>query len=454
MKRIEQKVLKFIDEKVLIEKNDKILVALSGGPDSVFLLHFLLKFRKRFNIEVAAVHINHMIRGKFAVEDEEFCRKLSVNSGIDFVVVRKKVKTFAKNYKYSIEEAGRVIRYKIFEKVLKQTGFNKIATAHNCSDNTETVLINLIKGTGIKGIAGIPVKRSNIIRPILSIKKDEILEYLNNYGIKYRIDESNVNTDYERNFLRKEIIPLIKKKLNPDFENVVFHSSEIFSGLSFMLENQIKKGLKDSVKVCDEGLEINVSEFEKIRDELRNFLIKSAVEEHFKVQLTFIDIIGINSLFSKKTGKSINLTNNLRAWREREFVIISNPDIPVNSKALTLIEGQTVKINNKTLIIRAVKKIPQKFSSSKLKEYISSDKISGNFTLRRWKAGDKFSPLGLKGTKKISDFLNEQKITSSKKKEQLLLTNNGRVVWVLGLRLDERFKITEDTERVIELCLK
>jgi tRNA(Ile)-lysidine synthase len=454
MKRIEQKVLKFIDEKDLVEKNDKILVALSGGPDSVFLLHFLLKFRKRYAIEVGAVHINHMIRGKSANEDEEFCRKLSINLNIEFLSVQKDVKSFAELHKFSIEEAGRVIRYKEFDKALKHIGFKKIATAHNCSDNAETVLLNLIKGTGIKGISGIPSKRGNIIRPILSLKKEEILEYLNNYGISFRIDESNLQTDYERNFLRKEIIPLIKKKLNPDFENAVFHSSEIFSGLSVLLNSQIREKLKETVKITDEGLKINVSDIDKVDDELKNYLIKRAIEEHFKTRLTFRDIKNIKSLFEKKSGKSISLSDNLTVARERQFVIVSYTDKNEPFKPLSLFEGDAVKINDKTLFILPVVETPKKFSGDKLREYISADKISGNFCLRRWKVGDKFSPLGLKGTKKISDFLNEQKISSSKKKEQLILTNKGQIVWVLGLRLDERFKITNYTKKVVELCLK
>ncbi|MDR3627869.1 MAG: tRNA lysidine(34) synthetase TilS [Ignavibacteriaceae bacterium] len=454
MKKEEEKALKYIDENGLIERDDKVLVALSGGPDSVFLLHFLLKFRKKFRIDVGAVHINHMIRGKAANEDEEFCRKLSVNLHIDFLSVRKNVRSLAKQHKISIEEAGRVVRYQEFEKALKQTGFNKIATAHNCSDNAETVLLNLIKGTGIKGISGIPPKRGNIIRPILCLKKDEILDYLNNYGIKFRIDESNLETDYERNFLRKKVIPLIRERLNPDFENALFHSSEIFAGFSVMLDSQIKEKIKGFAKVSKDGLNLNVGAINNADDEIKNYLIKAAVEGYFKIQLTFTDVKNIKALFEKRTGKSINLANNLTAGRERQFVIISSGVQDENFEPLSLAEGSKVKVNDKTLIVKPVEGIPEKFSGNRLKEYISADKLSGNFCLRRWKAGDKFSPLGLKGTKKISDFLNEQKIASSKKKEQLILTNKGRIVWVLGLRLDERFKITNNTKRIIELCLK
>ena len=454
MKKEEEKVIKYIDEKGLIEKNDKVLVALSGGPDSVFLLHFLLKFRKKFGIEVGAIHINHMIRGKSAIEDEDFCRKLSVNLRISFFSVSKNVKYFAKQNKISVEEAGRIIRYKEFEKALKIYGFNKIATAHNCSDNAETVLLNIIKGAGVKGLAGIPPKRGNIVRPILCLKKDEILNYLDNTGIKFRIDESNFETDYERNFLRKEIIPLIKDRLNPDFENAAFHSSEIFSGFSILLETRVKEKLEETVKNTDDGLSFYVDGINGIEDELKNYIIKSAVDDYFKVQLTYADVKSLKGLFSNRTGKSINLANNLKAVRERQSVIISLSEKDKGFEPVILSESSEIKIGGKTLVIKPVENAPGKYSGSRLKEYISADKISGKFCLRRWQAGDKFYPLGLTGTKKISDFLNEQKIASSKKKERLILTNKGKIVWVLGLRLDDRYKITNNTKRILELCLR
>ncbi|MEO8399554.1 MAG: tRNA lysidine(34) synthetase TilS [Ignavibacteriaceae bacterium] len=211
MKKIEQKVLKFIDEKNLISKNDIVLVALSGGPDSVFLLYFLNKFKKRFQISIGVFHLNHKLRGKNSDDDLIFCKNLSDKMKIDFLSSAKNIKQFAKENKISIEEAGRKIRYEELHRIAEKNNYNKIATAHIADDNTETVLLNLIKGTGLKGISGIPIKRGNIIRPILILTKKEILEYLHYYEIDYRVDESNLSIDYERNFLRSEVIPLIKK---------------------------------------------------------------------------------------------------------------------------------------------------------------------------------------------------------------------------------------------------
>ncbi len=228
MKKTEQKVLRFIDEKNLIEKDDRILVALSGGPDSVFLLHFLNKYSKKFKISFAAIHINNRLRGKAASADENFCKELTKKLGVRFYSIKRNVKAFAKKLKVSTEEAGRLIRYEEFESLSAKESFTKIATAHIADDNAETVLLNLIKGTGLNGISGIPYSRGKIIRPLLVLTKEEIVQYLKFYKINYRTDLTNLQSDYERNFLRNEVVPLIKKRLNPSLENTLLKSSEVF----------------------------------------------------------------------------------------------------------------------------------------------------------------------------------------------------------------------------------
>lgn len=224
MKSTEQKVIKFIQNHSLINNDDKILVAFSGGPDSVFLLYFLKKFTKKFGIHIAAFHLNHSLR-KSADKEQKFCEKFCDNSSIPFYTLKVDVKTFADQNKISVEEAGRILRYKYLQGYAKDGGFNKIATAHNADDNAETVLLNIAKGTGVKGISGIPVKRENIIRPVLCIRKSEIESYLKQNKIDYVVDKSNLTLKYERNFIRLKIISELEKKLNPQFVNSVLSTS-------------------------------------------------------------------------------------------------------------------------------------------------------------------------------------------------------------------------------------
>ena len=454
MKRIEQKVINFIADNNLININDKILIALSGGPDSVFLLHFLVKYQRKYRVELSAIHINHMIRGKDALEDQEFCRKLSVSLGIKYYTVNRNVKLFARKNKLSVEEAGRILRYNEFNKTIKNYGYNKVATAHNCSDNAETVLLNLIKGAGLKGLSGIPVKRDEIIRPVLCLTKAEILEYLDFYKVDYRIDRTNLGNDYERSFIRNSIVPLIKEKLNPDFENTAFHSTEIFKNISSYVDKQTKSIFKDTYIFNNEDLKIYISKLKELEPEIEGYFFKSVLYENFGLQTTFSDYKSLKSLIQKEAGKEVYLSNNFKAYRDREFIIILRNKIAEKFKPANIKVGESIRINEKSLSVVGVDEIPGKFSGNKLTEFISGDNISGDFILRPWHEGERFFPIGLKGSQKVSDFLNGQKISSLKKKEQLVLTNKDRIVWVLGLRLDDRFKVLKNTEKVIKLCLK
>lgn len=236
MKATEQKVLKFIKENDLISSGDKILIGLSGGPDSVFLLHFLNKYKKKFKIEIGVAHINHLLRGKESKKDNLFCEAICHELLIPFYHLSRNIKSYTKKYKTSLEVAGRKIRYEFFEKISSVNDYNKIATAHNSDDNVETVLINLVKGAGVKGIAGIPVRRKNIIRPVLSLTKKEILDYLEVNKFEYRIDKSNLTNEFERNYLRNEVIPLIHKNINPALSKTVLNTSLNLQRLNYWIE--------------------------------------------------------------------------------------------------------------------------------------------------------------------------------------------------------------------------
>ena len=456
MKTIEQKVLKFIDANSLIRKGDKILVALSGGPDSVFLLYFLKKYQSRLSASLAAFHLNHLLRGNDASMDEVFCKDLCASMNVPFYSVRKNVKQFALNKKVSIEEAGRILRYSELNKILKKISFNLIATAHHSGDNAETVLLNLIKGTGLKGISGIPVKRNNVIRPILLLSKDEILKYLQMNNVEFRIDSSNLQIDFERNFIRHELLPLIKKNLNPAVENSLFSSSQNFKSLYSYLLNVTNKVFGE-VSLQDSVLKIPLDSLNTLNDNLLTFSLKEIVERNFSESLTYKDITSLKGLISKQTGRSINLSSGLIAFKERGEVKISrvNNSREVNRNSISVVKGKEININGYTISVKPVKFEQISMGKEKTREFISADHIlKDDFIVRNWRNGDLFFPIGMKGTKKISDFLNELKIESHKKKDQLLLLNGKKIVWVIGHRLDDRFKITKNTKNFLELYLK
>jgi tRNA(Ile)-lysidine synthase len=454
MERIEQKFLKFIDEQSLIIRNEKILVGFSGGPDSIFLLHLLTKFKKKLQIEVCALHVNHLLRGNEAADDEKFCKNYCERNKIKFDSVRKRVKSFSERNRISLEEAGRILRYKEFESLVRKKRLDKIATAHNSNDNTETVLLNLIKGTGLDGISGIPVKRKNIIRPILCFTKDEILSYLSQKKINYRIDKSNFDSNFERNYLRNKIIPLIKERLNPSLETSIFNSSENFKKINEYIRTNEAEIFKNTNRDSSGIINVQIAELESVDKTIQGLLLKNLLERELKTQIFSNDLKKIFSLVKTQVGKRIELSGGIIVFRERDYLkIVPVPEVYLDSNTIIFI-GETKSTYAGQLSIKKCDSNTVVYSNNKNKEYISADTIAKQFSVRKWKPGDFFYPLGMKGSKKISDYLNENKVESSSKKNHLIMLNKNRIVWVIGMRLDERFKVTPLTKKILELCLE
>ncbi|MCU0413532.1 MAG: tRNA lysidine(34) synthetase TilS [Ignavibacteriaceae bacterium] len=453
-KTIEQKALKFIDENNLINKGDKILVALSGGADSAFLLSFLLKFKNRFKLDLAAFHLNHNLRKKTALEDEQFCSDFCSKNKIKFIGVSKDIKAYAKKFKVSIEEAGREIRYNELAKAAKKIGFNKIATAHNANDNIETILLNFIKGAGLKGLSGIPIRRDNIIRPILCLNAEEIRKYLKANKIPFRVDESNLDSDYERNFLRNEIIPKLKQKLNPRLEEKISNTSKIISEINSFIEKQVELIAQKAIESDGKVLRINLKTILQIDKSLLGIFLKSAVENNFDFELYSENIFALVGLMKAQSGRSVHLKEDIIASKERGELVIGKKTFTKSMKPTYKIKvGQNVRIDGKLISIIKITGKMFKFTPNKSIEFISADGLTNDFEIRRWKNGDRFHPIGMKGTKKISDFLMDEKISSLKKNEHLVLTNSGKIIWVIGLRIDERFKVKPETKKILKLSL-
>lgn len=454
MKSVEQKVIKFINHYRLILPGEKILIALSGGPDSVFALYFFNKYKKLFKITIGAAHINHSLRGKNADKDEEFSGRICEELKIDFYSVKVDVKAYCLKHKLSVEEAARELRYFSLQDVLKKYRYNKIVTAHTIDDNAETVLLNLIKGTGISGISGIPIVRENIIRPILAISKEEILKYLKNTGANYRIDQTNKDLHYKRNLIRHKIIPVIKKEINPSLEKTIFNSAQLFRNTGTIVNNYVKPIIKNIVTFTGESLLIDLKLFSSYPAEIFGEILKQAITNNLNFEFEYDDYVKIESLIENRVGKSISLSKSFIAIREREKIVIykrrkSKVFHPIEIK---MGEGKRIEDKNLNLLLTSVDKV--KFDKNRLHEFISADDLDNKFIIRRWKAGDKFIPLGLKDYKNISDFLTEQKLSFFDKKEQLLLINRNNIIWVIGLRIDDRYRLNKNTKKVCEIWLK
>lgn len=452
MKKTEEKVIRFIQSQSLIDRGDKVLVALSGGPDSVFLLHFLKKFKKKYDIDLAAFHLNHKLRGKNASADEKFCKQLCEQSGIKLFLEKKDVKSYAVKNKISVEEAGRIIRYQFLSTIAHKHNYSKIATAHIQDDNTETVLLNLIKGSGITGMSGIPVKRENIIRPVLCLSKAEILVYLHSKKVSYRIDESNLKNDYERNFLRLQIIPSLKERLNPSLDETIFNTSFIFKTFRKFIDEHITGFLISAVKSGKSEIKIDIYSLNSFHHSIASESLRKLILEKWKVSLNFDDIKRILELTKKQSGVNLQLPKNLIVLKDRGSIIIRECTFSKDEKSI--ISAGSINLKRGKLSVKRIKKDSVKLNSDSNLEYISADEISGNLTIRKWKNGDRFFPLGMKGEKKISDFLIDVKMNRLDKQNQFILADGEKIIWLIGKRIDNRYRITNKTKKVLQLCWK
>lgn len=454
MKKIEQKVIKFIKDHNIISSGDNILIALSGGPDSVFLLSFLVRFRNKYNIKIGLLHYNHKLRGEEAERDQNFCRSVAEQYNLPFFLEQGDVKKYAEENKLSVEEAGRILRYKALEAAAERKGFNKIATAHNSNDNEETILLNLFKGAGLHGITGIPVIRGNIIRPMLCLSKAEVLEYLSYYNISYITDSSNAECDFMRNKLRNIIIPLIKKEINPSLEKALLNFAFINSDINRYILADITKLAESVVSFGNNVLYLNKSELKKVTPSLTTALIKFALDKHFSCEFSYSDYLSIYRLMDKKAGKIAEISNNFKALNDRQSIIVFKNSSEWDFPERSIVLGTKIDVFGKTLEIIPVDKEEVAFLKDKKIEYISGDNINSIFTVRLWKSGDYFYPAGLNKKKLLSDFFTDIKLSAFEKKIQTVVENNGKIVWVTGQRIDDSVKIDNNTKKVVKLCLQ
>jgi tRNA(Ile)-lysidine synthase len=447
--KIYETVINFIKKHNLIENNSKLLIALSGGPDSVFSLHFFHQFKNKYKIELIAAHVNHNLRGNDSEKDQLFCERICNELKIPIFIKSVDVKKFARKNSQSIEEAARNLRYNFFEEISNQEKVDYIITAHNSDDNTETILLNLIKGTGLSGLSGIPIKRGKIIRPILSLSKKEIVEFLELNKINFRIDKSNYEINFERNKLRNVVIPEIEK-INPSLNSTLRNFSKNISSINIFIQQEINKLFKKFVKKNENQFIVNEKLFSRENVLISSLVIKKLFDEHLKIPFTSNDSEKVKNLVDLQKGTVVKLKTAVKVIREEKSINFFTEEEQFNDE-IKIRLNSSHKIDDYEILIEEISEINK---NSNFSEIISGDKTEDIFILRRWKIGDKFIPLGMKNFKNISDFLTDKKVKSSSKKNHLILTNRNEIVYVVGLRIDERYKLTKNTKRKIGICLQ
>jgi tRNA(Ile)-lysidine synthase len=445
-----ERIKNFVSENSLFSQKDKIVIGFSGGPDSTFLV---LVLKENFKNPLVLSHLNHLLRGEDSFLDEIFVRRFSQKLKIPIYIRRLDIKKISEEKKMSVEEVGREERFKFFDFVLKIENGDKIALAHNFDDNIETILMNLLRGTGIKGLSGIQVKWGNLIHPILKIKKSEILNYLNERNIEYRIDKTNYESYVLRNKIRNELIPYIEKNINISFKDKLYELSLISKIEDEFLENLVEKERNKTFFKKFDYYYINIKEFKKLHKAIQRRVVRKIVED-FKKDLREYSLKNIDdviSLVEKRSGKEIHLPLNLIATKEKDKIVIEErkgifPDIFIKIDTIKEIKDFGLKISMN--IVDEFKKDDDNFTA-----YFDFDKISFPLYIRKVKYGDRFIPFGMKSSKKVQDFLTDLKVPKSVKWEiPIILDSKNDILWIIGLRISEKFKVNEMTKRI--LCIK
>lgn len=432
-----RKIQRFIDENHLLHADNRpVIVGVSGGSDSVVLLHVLHKL----GYSCIIAHCNFHLRMDESNRDEKFVRSLSEVQGLSIHTIDFETFEYAKSNGISIEMAARELRYSWFEKLLKQNNAQAIAVGHHLDDNAETFLINLTRGTGLKGLTGIPVRTGNIIRPLLATSRNDIKQYIDDNKLEFVEDSTNFSTDFIRNKIRHQLIPLLEE-LNPGFSRSLDQTRKNLGGAYNIFQETINHIRSIIVTVVGNKTEINILQL-KTYNQQSTILYEILKEFHFHPDQTqqIIESIDANA------GKMFYSSSHILLKDRGSLIIQSIEDISLKN------DGNQLNQTKSDLRFCTFEKSDDFEYSKSLKTiHLDADKISFPMKQRYWKAADYFYPLGMKQKKKLSDFLIDKKVDRFEKQKVKVLISDEQIVWVIGFRMDDRFKVTDETQNILEV---
>lgn len=437
-----RKVTKTITTNNLFSPNDTVIVGVSGGADSIFLLH-VLSHLKQYNLKIIVAHVNHCLRGKESERDADFVKRLCEDKGLKFELLVENASEIKRQLGGSLEESARIIRYRFFEALTEKYNADEVATAHTADDQVETFFMRLIRGTGIKGLSGIPISREpNIVRPLLEISKEEIMGYLKKNKINWVEDTSNIEQGFFRNKIRHKLIPVLKE-LNPNItENILRTSEQFVLKDSFIVEHTNNLFTKIFQKTAEGFYVGSLNKFSKVHRFIRFALIREAIKR-INQDLLNIDFdhieAALDMLSSKKISGEVNLPNNIIIAKSYDDFIVTH-ESKINPRFSYTVD--TYGQYNFEHVSFEIKKVRvKKLDLGSTAVLIDPKKFRFPVEIRNFRPGDKFTPFGMKGEKKVKDFFIDEKIPRYLRKLFPLFVINGRIAWIGGLRMSEEFRV-------------
>ncbi len=478
---LQKQVAGVIREYNLFSTNDRILIGVSGGPDSVALLSLIYNTSQTNPpySEIFIAHLNHSIRGRESDEDELFVTTLAEKYKVSLTTEKRDIIEIARERKISLEEAARDERYKFFESTAEKMGANVIAVGHNADDNAETILHRIIRGTGITGVSGIrpkrkltPVSTITLVRPLLFTWRVDITAYLEEENLSYRIDSTNIEKDKLRNRIRMELIPYLEANYNAKIKKSLAMLGEMALQNSDYLETKAKALFEDvlinrevpaSLDKSVDGIDLDINKLKESPQVLQQMIIKEAI---VRLDIPLKNISNRNykdilkTLNSKKTtvNKVVKKYLNVRVDGNRLCISRNRycaEESPIISETDIKVPGETELVDMHYKAITEIRKTRNGFleefkqNKTDYEEAVDYDKISMPLSVRTRRPGDRFRPLGSQGVKKIKDFFIDNKVPVMERDTVPIVTMNGRPIWVVGFRIDERIRVSETTINIL-----
>ena len=490
---IEQKVKKFMDEHRMLEPGDRVVAGVSGGADSVCLLFVLLKIRQDIPFSLHVVHVNHGIRRE-AGEDAVYVEELCSRHEIPFTLVEANVRERAAAEKRSEEETGRLVRYEAFETVLRETGANKIAVAHNSNDQAETMLFHLFRGSGLSGLCGIRPVRDHIIRPILCLERKEIEQYLKEKKIAYCQDATNEEDDYTRNRIRHHILPYAETEISRGCVSHMAQTAAMLLETETYLEQQtsearalaVREDRQNSASAKDTANTQNLADTVCFRISCRSFaavdpvigkrLIYSLLRELSPGgrDMAYVHVQDVLELFAREGNRRIHLPYDIVAWREYGYVCLERqPDWAKKTvreleklvETVTICpgdlqDGQPYRVGRgaQTLYFQVFSdKNYEDIPQNRYTKWFDYDKMKEPLTIRTRSMGDFLSIRGASGEmihKSVKDYMVTEKIPRQERDWMPLIAEGNHVLWIVGYRISEYYKVSKNTKRILQVQLR
>lgn len=416
--------------------NSRLLMAISGGLDSVVLAHLC----HHLNLKVSLAHCNFNLRGDESDADENFVLQLAEDLDMEVFIESFDTETYAKEEGLSIQMAARELRYTWFHELAEQLKFDYILTAHHADDNLETFLINLTRGTGLEGLTGIPEMAGNIVRPLLPFTRETLEVYAIGQGMSWREDSSNASTKYLRNKLRHDIIPVLKQ-MNPQLLQNFQTTISNLQDSQDLIDDSVVRIQKKFTKVEDDQIKLDVHKLKKLSNP-KAYLYQLLKDFNFTA---WTDVV---NLLDAQSGKQV-FSSTHRLLKDRDFLLLSEIDSETGAQPISIEENEKeIAVPFGTLAFDKVDTISETAPNI---SYVDAEKLIFPLTLRKWEEGDVFYPLGMKGKKKLSKYFKDEKFSLIEKEQVWILESAGDVVWVVGKRADDRFKVTENTTNILKI---